>query len=309
MSKEFDKLPLVVDGQTVIAPCVEIMALSTTPKAEGAAGYVGFYEAFAQRYSKDLTYYRLNDTTKWKKAQPKDLRKVPGWFSDARSLQEPLLGITMHTSDDADDPRPPLFQMMFDHAYPEYPRGMFRIALPLSVAGEDAEALLELVDEAMAEFPVHWGTAGYAFYWNGNDTTIDGYADQWIGRHLAKHPGLSTGELMEFGSFVEQGLANIGWLTFVGDALVEQLGGRAALEAAIEGTDVKLRSYAKSVALQAGPVPELGNVNRKKKLETYREVGRIIQPVFASDEALQNLSVKGYDDPDEMLEWLKRFLP
>jgi len=196
---------------------------------------------------------------------------------------------------------------MFDHVYPEYPRGMFRIALPLDVV-EDGEALLGLVDQAMAEFPVHWGTAGYAFYWNDTDT-IDDYAAQWIGRHLVKHPGLSTGELMEFGSFVEQGLANIGWLTFVGDALVEKLGGRKALAAAVKGTGVELRTYTKGVALQAGPVPELGDVNRKKKLSNYQEVGRILEPVFASEDALQNLDVKGFEDPDESLEWLMRFLP
>lgn len=308
MSKDFDKLPLVIDGKTVIFPCVEIMALSKVPKADGAMGYVGFYEAFAKRYGARLRYYRLSDSTKWKKVLLKDVQKVPSWFSDTRTLKEPLLGIVMHTSEDS-EPRPPLFEMMFDHIYAEYPRGMFRIVLPLDVVDADAVGVLELVDDAMAEFPVHWGSAGYSFYWKGTDTKIDKFADQWIGRHLAKHPGLSTGDYISWGLGVEQGLASIGWLTFVGDELIEQLGGRGTLAAALETTGIDLRSYAKGIALQAGPIPELGNVNRRNNLDRYREVGRILAPVFAPEVFLQKIRVKGIDDPDKRLAWLKRFLP
>jgi hypothetical protein len=309
VTKDFDKLPLVVNGKTVIFPCVEIMALSKTPMADGAAGFMRFHEAFVKRYGGQLRHYRLSDSTKWKKVLPKDVHKVSGWLSDARTLREPLLGVVMHTQDDANDPQPPLFEMMFEHVYPEYPRGMFRIALPLHVVDGGAGDLLELVDDAMAEFDVHWGSAGYSFFWKDTDSKIDKLADQWIGRHLAKHPGLSTGDLLTWGSGVEEGLSNIGWLTFVGDELIEHLGGREALSTEIEGTAVGLRPYAKGVALQAGPVPELGNINRRNKLDSYREVGRILAPVFAPEEILEKIDVKGIDDPDKELAWLKRFLP
>lgn len=309
MSNDFDKLPLAVNGKTVIFPCVEIMALSKTPKVEGAAGYVRFYEAFAKRYGVQLRYYRLSDSTNWKKVMPKDARKVSGWFSDARSLKEPLLGISMHSNDVADEPRSPLFQMMFQHVYAEYPRGMFRIVLPLESVGSDASQLLDLVDDAMMEFPVHWGTAGYAFYWDGTDTKVDRLADQWLRRHLIRHPGLSTGDLFTWGLRVEQGVFNIGWLTFVGDELIKQLGGRDRLQAAVQGTQVGLRSYSKGIALQAGPIPKLGNVNRKQRLDDYHKIGHILSTVFAPEDSLEKVQVTSIDDPDERLAWLKRFLP
>lgn len=305
----FDKLPLVVNGKTVVFPCVEIMALSKTAKVDGAEGYVRFYEAFAKRYGEQLRYYQLNDSTRWKKVLPKDLGKVTGWFSDVRSLAEPLLGILMHGHEVAGEPQPPLFDMMFDHAYPEYPRGMFRIVLPVDAAADGAEALLELVDEAMMEFPVHWGTVGYSFYWDSADTTIDGYAQQWLRRHLEKHPGLSPGTLMTFGLRVEQGVLNVGWLTFVGDELLAQLGGRDVLTSRARDARIGVRPYAKGVALQTGPVPELGDVNRKKRLEQYHEVGRLLGPVFAPEAVRQRFRVKGYDDRDEATAWIERFLP
>lgn len=309
MSKGFDRLPLVVNGKTVISPCLEIMALSTTPKKDGAAGYAAFYEAFAKRYGGNLRFYRLSDSTKWKKVLPKDIRKVSGWFSDIRTLEEPELGIVMHAQEIAGDPQPPLFEMMFDHVYEEYPRGMFRMALPLDVVGNDASALLELIDEAMIEFPVYWGSVGYAFYWKGTDTQIENYAEQWLGRHLVKHPGLSTGDYLSWGLGVEQGLANIGWLTFVGDDLIETLGGRGAVTSAAGSAGVQIRAYSKGLALQAGPMPELGDVNRRQTLPIYKEVGRILQPVFAPDDVLEKMSVVGIDDAEESVAWLKRFLP
>lgn len=309
MNKDFQGLTLMVDGRTVVFPCVEIMALSATSKADGASGYVRFYEAFSRKYGGAVKHYRLNDSTRWKVFQPKDHHKVPSWFSDARSLREPLLGVTIHTNDKADDPQPPLFKMFFDHAWPQYPRGMFRIVLPLDTVKSGASDLLQLVDDAMHEFPVHWGTAGFSFYWEGNDTTIEKYAEQWLGRHLTKHPGLAMGNEMRWGTIVEKGIASIGWLTFVGDTLVDKLGGRDALAERLTGTGIGLRSYEKGVALQAGDAPELGNVNRKDTLPLYREVGAVLDPVIAPQSILENIRVTGIKDPDARLAWLRRFLP
>lgn len=309
MDKNLDKLPLIIDGKAVIAPCIEIMALSTVPKADGAAGYVRFYEAFMRRYGSAIRHYRLNDSRRWRAWQPKDRAKVPSWFADARTLAEPLLGITMHTHSPADEPRPPLFGMFFDHVSSERPRGMFQIVLPVDCIADGAAALLALVDDAMADFPVHWGTVGFAFHWDGNDTSIDRYADAWLGGHLLKHPGLAPGDLMSWGLRVEKGISNIGWLTFVGDALLPRLGGRASLAERLTGTGVELRSYAKGVALQAGDVPELGDVNRKNRLPKYCEVGRVLEPVFAPEDFLEKIRIPGIKDPDARLAWLRRFLP
>lgn len=309
MYKDLSKLPLAIDGKTIIYPCVEIMALSTAPKAVGAAGYLRFYEAFMRRYADQVRHYRLNDSTRWKRWQPKDWNKVPSWFADARTLQQPLLGITMHTHSPADEPQPPLLEMFFDHVSAERPRGMFQIVLPIDSIATGTGALLELVDDAMAEFPVHWGTAGLAFYWEGSDTTVEEYANAWLGPHLTKHPGLAPGDLMSWGLRVEMGISNIGWLTFVGDALVDQLGGREALAKGLEGTGIGLRSYGKGVALQAGDGPELGNVNRKNTLPRYHEVGRVLEPVFAPHDFLEKIRIPGIKDPDARLAWLRRFLP
>jgi hypothetical protein len=308
-SDPFARLPLIVDDKAVVFPCLEIMGLAVRSKADGADGYIRFHDAFVRRFGDRLTYYQLSDSTRWRRFQAKDRFKVPGWFSDSRSLREPLLGIGMHTAALPDEPWPPLLDMFFDQAWPQHPQAMCRIALPVDCVSSTVTEVLELVDDAMAEFPVHWGTAGYAFYWKDTDTDIEAYAERWLGGHLARHPGLATGDCLTWGSFVEHGVANVGWITFIGDAFIGQLGGRDALATAVAGTGITLRWYDRGVGLQAGPQPELGDVNRRATLPICREVGRILHPVFASDDALEQIPVTGIQDPDRRLAWLKRFLP
>lgn len=303
------RLPLVVDGKAVVLPCVEIMGLSVKSKAGGADGYISFHDAFMRRFGARLTYYRLSDSTKWKRFEAKDRLKVPSWFSDSRSLSQPMLGIAMHTGPVAGEPQMPLLEMFFDHVSPEHPQGMCRIALPVDQGFADTKEILDLVDDAMSTFPLHWGTAGYGFYWKDTDSNIGAHAEQWLGRHLIRHPGLATGDYLTWGTFAEYGVANIGWITFVGDDLIAKLGGRNALASMVAASGLTLRTYGKGVGLQVGPRPELGDVNRRQTLPLHHEVGRILQPVFAPDDKLELISVTGLADPDQRLEWLRRFLP
>lgn len=307
MNETLNELALVVDDKTIIAPCVEIMALATTTMTDGAVGYLRFYEAFMRRHGDRVRHFRLSDSTRWRAWQPKDRVKVQSWFSDVRTLRQSLLGICLHAG--SNEPQFPRFEMFFDQVSVERPRAMFQIALPVDCIENGTEALLELVDDAMAEFPIRWGTAGLAFYWEGHDTSVEKHAEAWLGGPLAKHPGLSPGDLMSWGLRVEKGISNIGWLTFVGDALVDQLGGREALAEQLSGTGVGLRPYGKGVALQAGDAPELGDVNRKKTLPLHHEVGRVLAPVFVPDDFLERVRVTGIKDPDARLAWLRRFLP
>jgi hypothetical protein len=306
MSNDLAKLALIVDGHPVVVPCLEVMALSKLPKDVASEGYVRFYEAFAKRFGSGFTYYQLNDSTRWKRFQPKDRYKLSSWFSGRRTLEAPLLGIDIHTGHVAETPQLPMFQMFFEHGYPEYPRGTFRLVFPVDGIPDD---LLDLVDDAMAEFPVHWGTAGYAFYWKDTDWKIEKYAEQWLRGPLLRHPGLATGDYMTWGSLVEEGVCNIGWLTFLGDALIDRLGGRDALVADARAAGIEVRFYQRGVALQAGSRPELGDVNRRHLLPSYREVGRIVEPVFAPEDVLEKIVVTGLQDQDESLAWLRRFLP
>lgn len=309
MIADMENFNLIVDGKTLVAPCIEVVAFSKTPKADGAEGYKRFYWAFVNRFGGQLTYYQLNDSTKWRPFGGSDVQKVPGWFDDSRSLKAPRLGIKLRSCPTPEDPRPPFLDVMFDHAYREYPRAMMRIGLPINILNGGSSAFLDLVSEALSEFPIHWGTAGYAFFWDSSDTTTDQVAAQWIGPLLVRHPGLSTGEFLRWGAILEQGVANIGWLTFIGDELIAHLGGRDGLSRSILGTSLQMLPYRYGVALKAGTLPEIGDVNRGSVLPNYHDVGKILQPLYAPEERLRKLGVKGIRDPEAAVRWLRRFLP
>jgi hypothetical protein len=69
------------------------------------------------------------------------------------------------------------------------------------------------------------------------------------------------------------------WLTLLGTVQLERLGlSAAALEQKI-GPDVVIHQLAHGVALQAGPSPELGDVNKGQRLPLVRRVAALIEPI------------------------------
>jgi hypothetical protein len=99
----------------------------------------------------------------------------------------------------------------------------------------------------------------------------------------------------------------VNWLTVLGRGCVEALGGidliRAAVDPAIE---IHERNHA--IVLQAGPRPELGDVNRGDRLPLFRSVYHAIedlhQPMIDAAEPFP----MGRDDDEERTEaWLRRF--
>ncbi len=305
MAKGDGDLTLVIDGRVVVRPVFEIAAYALSPKAAGAAGYVGFYEAFRRRFGNALTLYQLNDSAAQKEVRPADLDKVPFWFQDKRSLKAPLLGIRLHAGTDA-SLCPPMFHFMFQHVFPPHPRGMFRIVLEPDDA-DDAPAMLKLAKEALSDFPIHWGTAGYTLLWNeldGGDTRL---ALQWQSRHLARHPGLGKGEFTRTGLWADRGLSTVGWLTMIGNSIIEQAGGRATIEARL-ADDVVVHDLAHGLLLQAGPKAQLGDRDRPDDVAAYASVARALTETFPDEDTLRGLGVEGMNE-DDALAWHRRFLP
>lgn len=96
------------------------------------------------------------------------------------------------------------------------------------------------------------------------------------------------------------------WLTFLGPALVKELGGRRAL-ATVLGEEVSVSSLGDGLMLRAGKKPERGDVNRKKDLPELRTLARALEPVtFFGDSTIEN---EIFDEDDDKRErWERRFL-
>ena len=155
--------------------------------------------------------------------------------------------------------------------------------------------------------PAH-GVGGLAV--KMSDSTVDG---PYIYPTLKKYIGLDLHDPLEFARearAIHNRIKCVNWLTVLGDAILEELGGLAVLKSALE-PDCTLYPYPGGVLIQAGEAPRLGDVDVPGSVELlipYRKVAAVTKPVrfmgyksylFRVDEPL--------NDVEEARKWVSRF--
>ena len=302
----WNKFELVDAGNQIVTPCLDIVAFTTQPMETNPQGLVAFYESFIGRYGDLVKFYQTNEMKRAKKITVKDLDMVKYWFSDETSLAEPLLGMRLHSGSTIKAISPPAFQFMFDQVYrAEVCRGGFRISLPID-SFSDTKSFIDLVSEALSGFPLSWGYAGYSFIWPELDVDLNDLATTWIAPFLKKHPGFSCGEIGEFLSAAETGVGNVGWLTMIGKEYIDKLALKNPMTLNL-GKEITIHTPGNDIMLiQAGPTPEIGDVNRLDTLPNYHKVGEFLEPVRMPDSVMEEMVIEGLDD-DDIVNWLMRF--
>ena len=155
--------------------------------------------------------------------------------------------------------------------------------------------------------PAH-GLAGLAVVMS--DTTRDG---PYIHPTLKKYIGLDVQVALDFSmeaKSVHNRIKCVNWLTVLGDAILEELGGLAVLKSALE-PECTLHPYPGGVMIQAGEAPRLGDVDvpgSSELLEPYRKVARFTKPVRFADYTSSLFRVeKPLVGKEEALKWVSRF--
>jgi len=151
--------------------------------------------------------------------------------------------------------------------------------------------------------PVH-GSAGFAFIFE-NDQESE-YTQQLFKRF----PGF---DFQDAGAFSFQARAIhdrikcVNWLTVLCDALVEELGGRDKMRAALEPV-CNVHDYPGGVVIQAGATPQIGDTWRDEVPEAYRLVARYTKAIrFETYRSGLFRVPQGLDKKEETLAWIRRF--
>ena len=100
----------------------------------------------------------------------------------------------------------------------------------------------------------------------------------------------------------------VSWLTVLCDALVEELGGRDNIRAALEPV-CKVHDYPGGVVIQTGAYPQVGDSWRGEIPAAYRRVARFTRSIRFEeydDDGLFRVP-QGLDDKEETLAWIRRF--
>lgn len=119
-----------------------------------------------------------------------------------------------------------------------------------------------------------------------------------------RFPGLEVDNPVTHTLYLAEGIKGVNWLTVIADAWLDKLGGRDALAAQLE-EPYTLHAYPGGVMIQAGPRPELGDVNRQRPPQYYPAVARLLKPIRVTTHG--RLHAFGGFDQDATEAWLARF--
>ena len=172
---------------------------------------------------------------------------------------------------------------------------MLRVTVPLSWPVGD---FMERVMRLASHLRVCWGVAGHGYAaWEVERPE----AREAIYAHARRHVGFDVGIYAAWLEEWHAQMRTVGWLTFVGGALREQLD---AAGARLESHgDVEVRQVGPNLMLRAGRYPQTGDINRLDVPAAYRAVDSMLRPIRAAD---------GHDfrhpwNEDTTTAWLERF--
>lgn len=300
------------DGGSPARPCFEIVLFYDQPRGTMKDGLANAMLAFIARSSGSFGAFKTNTMKKAARVEPDASTLVKSFVLSPEFGKPGNVGLELHSGAKADDFVAPSIKLFSEERKGDKGkmicRTFVRYCLP-APAPLDARELFEVATQCAATHAPHGGHAGYSWYWNTGDTRLEAEVGKRKGL-LLNHPAMGYSDPFSFYPFIGQGLVQVGWLTFLGPALLQQAGGMEALNAGKDAS-VGLSAFGdgKGVVLVAGTQPVVGSRDpaRAEELAPYRAVGRLLAPLRLPDEIFDFLDVAGFDDEQDLRTWYLRF--
>ncbi|RQS21229.1 type VI immunity family protein [Burkholderia sp. Bp8998] len=196
---------------------------------------------------------------------------------------------------------------LFEEAWKDL--SYFQIYLPVGVLRGDGRATFDaLLAELAMRLPVLHGHAGLGFQRSNEGHRYENLeleqAEQFLGFDVGN--GLGHDEL-------RGGIKSVSWYTILHRSWLEKLGGREALERAVQNeaaNGLSLIDYSNGVMVKAGEWPSLGWTERDPQPAAYVAANRLLKPIRVPElRCLHMGSIVGEVRFDEMSsnDWLRRF--
>jgi hypothetical protein len=159
----------------------------------------------------------------------------------------------------------------------------------------------ELALELAKPLPFCSGHAGLSF---NCETDLLG-VEREVHKLSFRNPGMDIPDPFLLSSDIGTRLKGVHWLNFLGQPVLGELGGAAALRARLHspGTTVQELEGERAV-ITLGPQPEAGDTEQGRTLPAYRELARVLEPwLYRTESRHAHLEV-----PEHVRRWERRFL-
>ncbi len=124
---------------------------------------------------------------------------------------------------------------------------------------------------------------------------------------ISRFPGLEIDDPSSHSIYCVEGIKGINWLTMLSDTFLQKLGGKVALQAQLDD-DFIFYDYLGGVMIQAGPFPQIGDMEQGNIPKQYQTLYRLVKSV--QTDKLKNIVVEvpeGVNAKEFPQQWLHRF--
>jgi hypothetical protein len=261
------ELELFKEGLKLVSVTFGINIYTDVSFYDCAASVLESLRLFREHAPEEALKYHATETMREHKPVTKRaLGMLPTWLKPDAPRKH-YISLDLKSGDQYQDAPDYKYEVWAEPASPQ--ANIISMAFPAAWGSERTAAMLELVVALGNTIQFKAGLAGYSL-------ECSRYNKQASERHAwsksMRHPGLDVVRLpIDARAAQGEAIRGVGWLTLVGSAFLEKLGGtvqvRRRLSAAINLIEVR-----HGIVIQAGPVPLAGDVNRADTLPLYREV-------------------------------------
>ena len=171
---------------------------------------------------------------------------------------------------------------------------------PTDWAGEDGGRLREFTTNVANVLSFDSGYASLALHYSTDSELIAAARD--VPPLAFRHLGFDVHDLGATRFGLGDRCMGARWFTLLGPALVEELGGREAIEGALD--EVTVHETGAGLGLLCPGAPRAGDVNRDDEIPELREIARLVEPVTHFADRLRLFR----GEEGEYERWQRRFL-
>jgi hypothetical protein len=279
-------------------PCLDITLYWCGSLFDRSDDILKFYQQCLEVLGGSLRYFSTETMTEFRPLKKDTLDLLPFWLRGTKSRRD-IYMLFLESGLSPDRPSDRAFAL---NAIPD--KGYMRLILPTSFISGSAVPYVDLARNIGQMVSCDFGHGGFAINWDhpGNDQRG---VLRVMNSIAHRYPGLDMSYPFSTKYIACKGIKCVNWLTFLNTDYCDRLGGLPALRERLD-KNVMIHDAKNGVMIQAGAVPEIGDVNRQEHLPIYHEVGKALAPIRCREHP-PLFGPRGFADKEATERWLSRF--
>lgn len=235
---------------------------------------------------------------------------TPPTYANVLCALNPMVAveIEMHGAERKEDASSYAISAYAPFRKPRPSLGFLTVSMPFTWVEHAAPGSLQrvLYDICQMVRPFH-GYAGLGILRHPN-YAFARKAEPFVVPLARRFPGLELDQPVGHARQCLDGIKGVNWLTVLHDDLVDKLGGTSAFADHARMFDLSWSTYDGGGILQAGPSPQLGDLDQDMVPESYAKAHELLKSVRAAyDEVIIGERIEGLDRKMFSRAWLDRF--